>query len=128
MSYFDIVRKNVQDLVPKSIMHFLVNQAKDNIQNELVANLYKEEYFDTLLEVTRSIKKQKQKQKQKHRSWLDGYRSSANDGMRSFVFFCFLSLIQESSAVATRRATAKGMLDVLTKAQQILNEVRETSL
>lgn len=28
VSYFDIVRKNIQDLVPKSIMHFLVNQVR----------------------------------------------------------------------------------------------------
>eukprot|EP01088_Endostelium_zonatum_P000165 TRINITY_DN1027_c0_g1_i1.p1 TRINITY_DN1027_c0_g1~~TRINITY_DN1027_c0_g1_i1.p1 ORF type:complete len:743 (-),score=219.96 TRINITY_DN1027_c0_g1_i1:58-2238(-) len=49
-SYFSIVRKNVQDQVPKSIMHFLVNQSKDLMQNELVANLYKEELFDELLE------------------------------------------------------------------------------
>jgi len=41
-SYFGIVRKNVQDSVPKTIMHFLVNCAKDNIQNELVSMLYRE--------------------------------------------------------------------------------------
>lgn len=27
-SYYDIVRKNVQDLVPKAIMHFLVSHIK----------------------------------------------------------------------------------------------------
>ena len=42
-SYFDIVRKNIQDTVPKSIMYFLVNESKETIQNELVRNLYKEE-------------------------------------------------------------------------------------
>jgi hypothetical protein len=41
-SYFSIVRKNIQDSVPKTVMHFLVNCAKDNIQNELVSQLYRE--------------------------------------------------------------------------------------
>merc|ERR1712137_822917 len=49
-SYFDIVRKNVGDSVPKSVMFFLVNTSKDSIQNELVRCLYKEELFDELLE------------------------------------------------------------------------------
>lgn len=40
-SYFDIVRKNFMDMVPKTIMYFLVNHAKDNLQNELVSSLYR---------------------------------------------------------------------------------------
>lgn len=84
ISYFNIVRKNVADLVPKSIMHFLVNQSKDKIQNELVTQLYKEELFDHLLE--------------------------------------------ESPAISMRRSQCKDLLSVLLRAQQILNEVRETTL
>jgi dynamin 1-like protein len=49
-SYFDVVRKNIGDLVPKSIIHFLVNRAKQTIQNELVRALYKEDMFDELLQ------------------------------------------------------------------------------
>lgn len=31
-SYFNIVRKTFLDMVPKTIMYFLVNHAKDNLQ------------------------------------------------------------------------------------------------
>lgn len=36
-SYFYIVRKSIQDTVPKAIMHFLVNYVQDNLQSELVS-------------------------------------------------------------------------------------------
>jgi len=49
-SYFLIVRKNIQDSVPKAIMHFLVNYVKDNLQSELVSHLYKQEEIEKLLE------------------------------------------------------------------------------
>jgi len=40
-SYFDIVKKNFTDLVPKTIMRFLVITFKEGLQNHLVAELYK---------------------------------------------------------------------------------------
>lgn len=48
-SYFDCVRKNFMDLVPKAVMYHLVNFARENIQSELVRNLYKDEIFDDVL-------------------------------------------------------------------------------
>eukprot|EP00823_Brevimastigomonas_motovehiculus_P005625 TRINITY_DN4181_c0_g1_i1.p1 TRINITY_DN4181_c0_g1~~TRINITY_DN4181_c0_g1_i1.p1 ORF type:complete len:427 (-),score=113.72 TRINITY_DN4181_c0_g1_i1:307-1587(-) len=48
-SYFNIVRKNIQDAIPKAIMYFLVNHSKGDIQSELVRTLYKENQFETLL-------------------------------------------------------------------------------
>lgn len=42
-SYFDVVRKNISDSVPKTIMAFLVNQSKNVAQRELVSELYREE-------------------------------------------------------------------------------------
>ncbi|GAA5990800.1 hypothetical protein JCM10908_000022 [Rhodotorula pacifica] len=48
-SYFSIVRQTIQDLVPKAIMHLLVNFSRESVQNRLVANLYKEGLFDELL-------------------------------------------------------------------------------
>ena len=62
-------------------MHFLVNRSKENIQNDLVASLYKEDLFDELLE--------------------------------------------ESSVIAQKRDGTKHLMNVLRKAHEILNEVRD---
>ncbi|XP_013875200.1 dynamin-1-like protein isoform X2 [Austrofundulus limnaeus] len=48
-SYFLIVRKNIQDSVPKAVMHFLVNHVKDLLQSELVGQLYKTALLNDLL-------------------------------------------------------------------------------
>ncbi|KAM4553727.1 dynamin-1-like protein isoform 2-T2 [Fundulus diaphanus] len=48
-SYFLIVRKNIQDSVPKAVMHFLVNNVKDCLQSELVGQLYKTALLNDLL-------------------------------------------------------------------------------
>lgn len=63
-SYYGVVKKNLQDSVPKSIMHFLVNYVKENLQNRLVSELYKEDLFSTLLEEDESIAKEREKVKQ----------------------------------------------------------------
>lgn len=50
-----IVKKNIQDTIPKAIMHFLVNFIKDNLQSELVSSLYKKEELEFLLEESEHI-------------------------------------------------------------------------
>lgn len=42
-SYFDTVRKTMNDMVPKTVMSFLVNKTKDLTQRELVAAIYRED-------------------------------------------------------------------------------------
>jgi len=54
-SYFDIVKKNFTDMVPKTIMHFLVNTFKENLQNELVSELYKENIMTDLMRETEDV-------------------------------------------------------------------------
>lgn len=48
-SYFGIVRQSIQDLIPKAIMHLLVNYTSQHVQNRLVSTLYKPDLFDDLL-------------------------------------------------------------------------------
>lgn len=48
-SYFDIVRKNLQDAIPKAVVTFLVNKTKESLQTTLVTKLYKPENVATLM-------------------------------------------------------------------------------
>lgn len=50
LSYYDIVRKNVQDLVPKAIMHYLVNHAKRNLHKTFIQKIYREIHVEELLQ------------------------------------------------------------------------------
>nr|XP_033776086.1 dynamin-1-like protein isoform X2 [Geotrypetes seraphini]XP_033776096.1 dynamin-1-like protein isoform X2 [Geotrypetes seraphini] len=58
-SYFLIVRKNIQDSVPKTIMHFLVNFVKDHLQSELVGQLYKTKLLNDLLTESQDMAQQR---------------------------------------------------------------------
>ncbi|KAF8984686.1 vacuolar protein sorting-associated protein 1 [Entomortierella lignicola] len=49
-SYFNIVKRTVIDTVPKAIMLNLVNTAKEELQRELLQELYKAEVLDELLQ------------------------------------------------------------------------------
>jgi dynamin 1-like protein len=80
-SYFNIVRKNFIDMVPKTIMYFLVNHVSDAMQNELVAELYRDVELPTLM--------------------------------------------KEADDVAQRRQICVEMKTLLTKALEIVDEVRE---
>ncbi|KAI8897962.1 Dynamin central region-domain-containing protein [Globomyces pollinis-pini] len=46
LSYFNIVKRTTADLVPKAIMFNLVQHSKDNLQRELLTELYKKESFE----------------------------------------------------------------------------------
>ena len=54
-TYFSIVRQTIQDLVPKAVMHFLVNNSSQQVQNRLVAALYKPDLFKSLLNEDETI-------------------------------------------------------------------------
>ncbi|CAN0846593.1 Dynamin-related protein 3A [Linum grandiflorum] len=49
-SYYNIVRKNIEDLVPKTIMHFLVQHTKRELHNVLIKKLYRENLFEEMLQ------------------------------------------------------------------------------
>lgn len=83
-SYFNIVRKNIQDIVPKTIMYLVVNKLKDNLHNELVSQLFKEDQLDILL--------------------------------------------KETDESISRRNACEQIVEVLSKANNILNEVRDEDI
>ncbi|GAV90560.1 Dynamin_N domain-containing protein/Dynamin_M domain-containing protein/GED domain-containing protein [Cephalotus follicularis] len=66
-SYYDIVRKNIQDLVPKTIMHFLVNFTKRNLHQTFTKLLYRDDLVeDLLLEREEIVVKRKRAREMHH--------------------------------------------------------------
>src|SRR5690606_35735332 len=49
-SYFNIVKRTVVDMVPKYIMLNLVNHSRQEIQNSLLAEFYRDEGLEELLQ------------------------------------------------------------------------------
>ncbi|KAF9425215.1 Dynamin- GTPase protein [Podila epigama] len=72
VSYFNITRKSIQDLVPKAVMHLLVNHSRESVQNRLVATLYKEELFNDLLQEDDNLSAERAKCK----SMLDVFKTA----------------------------------------------------
>lgn len=70
--YFDIVRQTIQDLIPKAIMHLLVNNSKDSVQNRLVTSLYRESLFSDLLYEDENLTAERNRVK----SLLDAYKEA----------------------------------------------------
>ena len=73
-SYFKITRKTIADLIPKTVMHLIVNYARENVQNRLVSSLYREELFGDLLMEDPHIMHERSKCK----ALLDSYRKGAS--------------------------------------------------
>ncbi|KAL0095533.1 Dynamin family protein [Phycomyces blakesleeanus] len=71
-NYFTIVRKNVQDMVPKAVMHLLVNHSREAVQNRLVTSLYKQELFPELLQEDEGMAAERSKCK----ALLDVYKQA----------------------------------------------------
>lgn len=71
-SYFNIVRQTIQDLIPKAIMHFLVNHTSHQVQNRLVASLYKPDLFPDLLNEDEALVAERTRVK----ALLDAYKEA----------------------------------------------------
>lgn len=72
-SYFRITRKTIADLIPKTVMHLIVNHARENIQNRLVSTLYREDLFAELLMEDPEVMSERTKCK----ALLDTYKRGA---------------------------------------------------
>lgn len=71
-SYFNIVRQSIQDIIPKAIMHFLVNHTAQQVQNRLVAALYKPDMFTEMLNEDEALVAERTRVK----ALLDAYKEA----------------------------------------------------
>ena len=82
-SYFNIVRQTIQDLVPKAIMHLLVNNTSQQVQNRLVASLYKPEMFHELLNEDETLVAERTRVKALLDAYKEAFRTLSEVSLRS---------------------------------------------
>lgn len=82
-SYFDIVRQSIQDLVPKAVMHFLVNHTSQHVQNRLVASLYKPDLFGDLLNEDEALVAERTRVKALLDAYRDAFRTLSEVSLKS---------------------------------------------
>ncbi|KAI8641959.1 Dynamin central region-domain-containing protein [Parasitella parasitica] len=58
-SYYNIVKRTMIDMVPKAIMLNLVNHSKEELQRELLTELYKHDVLDDLLQESDSTRQRR---------------------------------------------------------------------
>ncbi|KAK0466706.1 Dynamin central region-domain-containing protein [Desarmillaria tabescens] len=82
-SYFEIVRQSILDLVPKAIMHFLVNHTSQQVQNRLVASLYKPELFADMLNEDESLVAERTRVKALLDAYKEAFKTLSDVNMKS---------------------------------------------
>ncbi|KAK9677397.1 hypothetical protein RND81_11G140600 [Saponaria officinalis] len=73
-SYYDIVRKNVEDSIPKAIMHFLVNHTKRELHNVFIKKLYREDLFEEMLQEPNEVATKRKQTREKLRVLNQAFR------------------------------------------------------
>ncbi|KAA3482509.1 dynamin-related protein 3A [Gossypium australe] len=74
-SYYDIVRKNIEDSVPKAIMHFLVNHSKRELHNVFIRKLYRENLFEEMLQEPDEIASKRKRTRETLRVLQQAFRT-----------------------------------------------------
>ncbi|XP_057417000.1 dynamin-related protein 3A [Lotus japonicus] len=73
-SYYDIARKNIEDLVPKAIMHFLVNNTKRELHNVFIEKLYREDLFEEMLQEPAEVAAKRKRCRELLRAYQQAFR------------------------------------------------------
>ncbi|KAM7470595.1 hypothetical protein LguiA_008778 [Lonicera macranthoides] len=74
-SYYDIVRKNVEDAIPKAIMHFLVNHTKRELHNVFIRKLYRDNLFEEMLQEPNEVATKRKAAREKLRVLQQAFRT-----------------------------------------------------
>ena len=82
-SYFNIVRQSIQDVVPKAIMHFLVNHTAQHVQNRLVSSLYKPDLFANMLNEDETLVAERTRVKALLDAYKDAFKTLSDVSLKS---------------------------------------------
>jgi len=84
-SYFNIVRQSIQDVVPKAIMHFLVNHTAHHVQNWLVSALYHDnpDLFANMLNEDEALVAERTRVKALLDAYKEAFKTLSNVSLKS---------------------------------------------